>query len=113
MTHGRWDTPKNVIWDPVQKQWIMYMRSQPTVHEKEAGALRIQSFIHSKTADYMGPWAETTPTGLNSSTDYQPDGLVVFPYEGIYLGIGNVFNPTQESGRVPIGQVNMVLGWST
>merc|ERR1712232_1093611 len=32
---------------------------------------------------------------------------------GIFLGIGNVFNPTQEDGSaVPKGQVNMVLGWS-
>jgi hypothetical protein len=33
-------------------------------------------------------------------------------YEGIYIGIGNVFNPTEEAGRVPMGQVNSVLGWS-
>merc|ERR1712232_72066 len=32
---------------------------------------------------------------------------------GIFLGIGNVFNPTQELGpAAAIGQVNMVLGWS-
>ena len=37
---------------------------------------------------------------------------MVWPYEGIYLGISNVFNPTQEAGRVPIGQVNAVLSWS-
>merc|ERR1712110_1300913 len=38
----------------------------------------------------------------------------LWPYEGIYLGIGNVFNPVQVpavSGAA-IGQVNMVLGWS-
>jgi len=52
------------------------------------------------------------PTGLNSSAQYQPDGLLVFPYEGIYIGIGNVFNPTQEIGPAAIGQVNMVLAWS-
>ena len=40
--------------------------------------------------------------------------LVVWPYEGIYIGIGNVFNPTQNVAKsgVAIGQVNMVLGWS-
>ena len=40
--------------------------------------------------------------------------MVVWPYEGIYLGIGNIFNPTTNvaaSGAV-VGQVNGVLGWS-
>jgi len=108
-THARWDTPKNVVWDPVAKQWIMYLRSTPT----EQG-MRIQSFTHSLTEDFMGDWAPAAPTGLNTSVDYQPDGLVVWPYEGIYLGIGNIFNPTTSvaaSGAV-VGQVNMVLGWS-
>merc|ERR1712070_404906 len=112
-TFGRWDTPKNTVWDPVQKQWIVYIRSKPTVSEKEAGALRIQSYTHSLTEDFMGDWAAATPTGLNSSSDYQPDGLVVWPYAGIYIGVGNVFNPTQEDGAAAVkGQVNMVLGWS-
>ena len=110
--HGRWDTPKNVVWDGARGQWIMYLRSAPTAPEREGGSLRIQSYSHSLTGDFMGHWAPAAPTGLNSSADYQPDGLVVWPYEGIYLGVGNVFNPTQEPGRVPIGQVNMVLGWS-
>eukprot|EP01047_Picozoa_sp_COSAG01_P008454 COSAG01_NODE_334_length_18708_cov_49.649686_5_plen_162_part_00 len=26
-THGRWDTPKNTVWDETRKQWIMYLRS--------------------------------------------------------------------------------------
>jgi hypothetical protein len=137
-THARWDTPKNIVWDPLRKQWIMYLRAQPT-EGSTAGALRIQSYSHSNTADFMGDWSPATPTGLNTSTDCnrpaapalvqsmvytlnladfvcadQPDGLVVFPYEGIYLGIGNVFNTakkTAASGAV-VGQVNMVLGWS-
>ena len=37
---------------------------------------------------------------------------MVWPYEGVYIGIGNVFNPSQTPGRARIGQVNMVLGWS-
>jgi len=107
-THGRWDTPKNIVWDPVNKQWIMYVRSAPTVD-----GLRIQSFTYSLTKDFMGEWAPAMPTGLNSSEQYQPDGFLVFPYEGIYLGIGNVFNPTQEDGAAAVrGQVNLVLGWS-
>lgn len=107
-THARWDTPKNVVWDPVRKQWIMYLRSINTQDN-----MRIQSFSHSLTDDFMGDWAAAAPTGLNTSLDYQPDGLVVFPYEGVYLGIGNVFNPTQVDGAAAVkGQVNMVLGWS-
>lgn len=112
-TYGRWDTPKNAIWDPVRKQWIVFIRSIPTVNEKEGGKLRIQSYTHSLTKDFMGDWAPSAPTGLNSSSDYQPDGLVAWPHEGIYIGIGNVFNPTQEDGAAAVkGQVNMVLGWS-
>ena len=87
----------------------MYLRAQPT-----EGGLRIQSYSHSLTTEFMGDWSPATPTGLNTSHDYQPDGLVVWPYEGIYIGIGNVFNTADQvaaSGAV-IGQVNMVLGWS-
>jgi hypothetical protein len=112
-THARWDTPKNIVWDPVQKQWIMYLRAKPT-EGSTAGPLRIQSYSHSLTEEFMGDWSPATPTGLNTSVDYQPDGLVVWPYEGIYIGIGNVFNTAQRvaaNGAV-IGQVNMVLGWS-
>lgn len=55
------------------KQWIMYDRSTPTVNEDEGGSLRIQSYTHSLTPDFMGAWAPTQPTGLNSSADYQPE----------------------------------------
>jgi hypothetical protein len=75
MTHARWDTPKNTVWDPVRKQWIIYLRAQPTEQ-----SLRIQSYSHSTDADFMGEWSPATPTGLNTSLDYQPDGLVVWPY---------------------------------
>ena len=104
---GRWDTPKNIVWDEERAQWILYDRSQPT-----PDSIRIQSYTHSLTADFMGDWSPTMPTGLNSSKDYQPDGLVVWPYAGIFLGLGNVFNPTQSNGTLPVGQVNAVLGWS-
>ena len=43
--------------------------------------MRIQSYTHSLTEDYMGDWSPATPTGLNTSSDYQPDGLVAWPYE--------------------------------
>ena len=88
-THARWDTPKNLVWDPARRQWIIYVRSTPTIQEAEAGSLRVQSYVHSLTEDFMGNWSVATPTGLNSSAHYQPDGLVVFPYEGIYIGIGH------------------------
>ena len=39
-THARWDTPKNVVWDAVRKQWIMYVRSTPT------GAPRTQLMLY-------------------------------------------------------------------
>jgi len=90
----------------------MYMRSTPT--PGHGGGLRVQSYTHSLTDDYMGAWAPAVPTGLNATDDWQPDGLVVWPYEGIYLGIGNVFNPTQATAKMgaAIGQVSAVLGWS-
>ena len=84
-THARWDTPKNLVWDETRRQWMIYLRSAPTVHEAEGGTLRIQSYVHSLTSDFMGNWSSTMPTGLNSSARYQPDGLLVFPYEGIYV----------------------------
>jgi hypothetical protein len=105
-THARWDTPKNLVWDADRRQWIIYVRSTPTVKYPVGGTLRIQSYVHSLTEDFMGNWSTTMTTGLNTSAQYQPDGLVVFPYEGIYVGIGNVFNPSQEDGpAAPIGQV--------
>ena len=111
-THGRWDTPKNAVWDAQRRQWIMYLRSTPT----DPAGTRIQAFSHSLTSDYMGEWSPASPTGLNSSSDYQPDGLVVWEYEGIFLGIGNVLNglldtTVARSGLLP-GNVNMVLAWS-
>jgi hypothetical protein len=117
-TKGRWDTPKNAVWDATRRQWILYLRSTPT----DPDGTRIQAFSHSLTEDYMGNWSVAVPTGLNSSALYQPDGLVAFEYEGIYLGIGNVLNgmlpdrhghtPTSGSG-LPGGGVNMVLAYST
>eukprot|EP01047_Picozoa_sp_COSAG01_P129558 COSAG01_NODE_59027_length_302_cov_1.270936_1_plen_53_part_10 len=46
--------------------------------------------------DFLGEWGEIVPTGLNTSEFYQPDALVSFAYEGIYLGFSNIisFNST-------------------
>ena len=76
-THARWDTPKNVVWDPERKQWILYVRMTPTP-AAAAGTMRVQAYTHSLTSDFMGPWAPATPTGLNSSFDYQPVSPTVF-----------------------------------
>ena len=81
----------------------MYLRAQPT-----EGGLRIQSYSHSLTTEFMGDWSPATPTGLNTSHDYQPDGLVVWPYEGIYIGIGNVFNTVDQN--VPLLYAKLLPG---
>eukprot|EP01045_Picozoa_sp_COSAG04_P022518 COSAG04_NODE_2559_length_3930_cov_234.160794_2_plen_306_part_00 len=62
-THARWDTPKNLVWDPARRQWIIYVRSTPTIQEAEAGSLRVQSYVHSLTEDFMGNWSVATPDG--------------------------------------------------
>jgi hypothetical protein len=56
-THARWDTPKNLVWDRDRRQWIIYVRSAPTIQEAEAGSLRVQSYVHSLTEDFMGNWS--------------------------------------------------------
>ena len=58
-----------MVQDSERKQWLLYLRSTPT-----EGGMRIQSYTHSLTADFMGDWAPAHPTGLNTSSDYQPDG---------------------------------------
>ena len=53
----------------------------------------------------------------------QPDAMVAFRYEGVWIGFANVFNPTNYydgqgppppggSGATPVGTVNGVLTWS-
>ena len=69
-------------------------------------------------------WSEPVPTGLNTSSgNYQPDAMVVFQYEGVWIGFANVFNPMNyyngkgmppydSVGATPVGTVNTVLTWS-
>ena len=69
-------------------------------------------------------WSEPVPTGLNTSSgNYQPDAMVVFQYEGVWIGFANVFNPMSyyngkgmppydSVGATPVGTVNTVLTWS-
>ena len=51
----------------------------------------LQSYTHSVTEDFMGDWAPATPTGLNTTEDYQPDGLVVWPC--VARGLGRSAGP--------------------
>jgi len=61
------------------------------------------------------------PTGMNASEYYQPDALVSFEYEGIYLAFANIisFNTTtaeqhqQGGGDNPGGTVTSELVFST
>jgi hypothetical protein len=97
-------------------KWVAFARTLPTPH----GCDRIQSVSESKTPDFLGEWGTIVPTGLNSSEWYQPDALVSFEYEGVYLGFANVvsFNTTlpeqrRQSGGNPGGTVTSELAFST
>jgi hypothetical protein len=117
--HGRYDTHKNVVFDPATRKWIGYVRCSPSHN------LRVQCYIESKTENFTSTgWGAPMPTGLNSSTFFQPDALVAFHYApaGVWLGWANVFNPSGpgkgawrrdgQPGQAPVGQVYGVLAWS-
>lgn len=118
IANGRWDTHKNVVYDPATNRWVGYIRcNDPSDHT------RVQCWTESLTADYATTsWTTARPTGLNSSGDFQPDALVAFRYEGIWLGFANVFNPINyypghgdpgpAPSAAPAGQVYGVLAWS-
>ncbi len=85
--HGRYDTHKNVVFDPVTRKWIGYVRCSPSHN------LRVQCYIESRTDNFTTTaWSPPMPTGLNSSTFFQPDALVAFHYAsaGVWLGFANV-----------------------
>ena len=85
--HGRWDTHKNVVWDPVTRRWVGYVRCDPNA------GLRVQCWIESETEDFATTrWTTPRPTGLNTTGAFQPDALVVFRYEGVWIGFANVFS---------------------
>ena len=55
--------------------------------------LRVQCYIESHTDNFTTTgWSSPMPTGLNTSTFYQPDALVAFHYAdaGVWLGFANV-----------------------
>ena len=68
---GRYDTHKNVVWDPATRKWVGYLRCKIGAH------LRIQCWTESETENYTSTgWSEPVPTGLNTSNgNYQPDAV--------------------------------------
>ena len=116
--HFRLDTHKNVVWDAATDKWVGYLRCTPSIQ-------RVECWTESSSSDYTtATWSDPVPTGLNTSTgNYQPDAMVVFKYEGVWLGFANVFNPENyyngqgmppydSVGSTPVGTVNGVLTWS-
>ena len=116
--NGRWDTHKNVVFDPATRKWIGYVRCDTPDN------LRVQCYVESTTDNFTSTdWGTPIPTGLNTSTEfYQPDALVAFRYGNVWLGFANVFNPSGPSkgrfkaqglpGQAPVGQVDGILAWS-
>ena len=117
--NGRFDTHKNVVFDLNTRKWIGYVRCSPSHN------LRVQCYIESETDNFTDTtWSSPMPTGLNSSTFYQPDALVAFFYApaNVWLGFANAFNPSGPGkgafrrdglpGQAPVGQVRGVLAWS-
>jgi hypothetical protein len=125
MPAGRWDSHLNVQWEPDSGKWVAYARASPTTtfggYAGGAQTVRIQAVSESRTPEFLGEWGTLVPTGLNASEWYQPDALVSFEYQGIYLGFANVisFNTTvpaqreQGGGDNPGGTVTSELVFST
>eukprot|EP01052_Picozoa_sp_SAG31_P017491 SAG31_NODE_1198_length_9441_cov_3.648897_2_plen_374_part_00 len=87
ISHGRYDTHKNLVFDPVTRKWIGYVRCSPS------HGLRVQCYIESHTDNFTTTgWSSPKPTGLNSSTFFQPDALVPFHYApaNVWIGFANV-----------------------
>ena len=125
MPSGRWDSHLNVQLESDSGKWVAYARALPTTkfggYAGNAQTVRIQSVSESKTSKFLGEWGTIVPTGMNASEWYQPDALVSFEYEGIYLAFSNIisFNTTtreqhqQGSGDNPGGTVTSELVFST
>lgn len=94
---GRWDTYPSSLWDQHRKQYVIFDRLQPGPPKE----YRTEAYLHSTSADFLGKWSNTSWTGLNSSATRQPDQVVVFEYEGIWLGFGQMMN-------LPRGEANSV-----
>ena len=85
---GRWDTYPSSLWDEQRKQYVIFDRLEPGPPKQ----LRTEAYLHSTGEDFLGSWSNTTWTGLNSSATRQPDQVVVFEYEGLWLGFGQMMN---------------------
>ena len=118
--HGRFDTHKNLVFEPVTRRWIAYIRCAGG-----PGNLRVQCYSESATENFTTTsWSTPRPTGLNTTEFFQPDALVPFHYTpaGVWLGFANVFNPSGpgksswrkngQAGQAPVGTVYGVLAWS-
>jgi hypothetical protein len=90
--NGRFDTALNVEFDPYSRRWLAFARQDHTqVHSKMHRMIRYQSVAVSRNESFLGEWQTMLPTQLNTSTlNYEPDALVSFAYEGIFLGFANM-----------------------
>jgi hypothetical protein len=85
---GRWDTYPSSLFDEKHQQYVVFDRLQPGPPKQ----FRTEAYLHSTGTDFLGEWSNTTWTGLNSSATHQPDQVVVFEYEGLWLGFGQMMN---------------------
>ena len=51
-TQGRFDTHKNVVFDPVTQRWIGHIRCSPTSEYVFKDFVRVQCYTESTSADY-------------------------------------------------------------
>eukprot|EP01052_Picozoa_sp_SAG31_P015098 SAG31_NODE_960_length_10753_cov_7.843064_7_plen_437_part_00 len=116
MVPGRYDTALNVLYDQKNQRWLAFARQQNTrVKSKMHRTLRYQSVATSINSNFLGKWGPMLPTLLNTSMGYQPDALVSFAYEGIFLGFANVIafeNVSTLNGVSQAGTVNAELVYS-
>jgi hypothetical protein len=89
---GRFDTALNVQFDSYSRRWLAFARQARTrVRSKMHSTIRYQSVAVSRDENFLGQWEPMLPTLLNTSTlNYQPDALVSFAYEGVFLGFANM-----------------------
>ena len=92
---GRWDTYPSSLYDKQRKQYVIFDRLTPGPPTQ----LRTEAYLHSTSTDFLGSWSNTSWTGLNSSATRQPDQVVVFEYEGIWLGFGQMMNLPLPAGE--------------
>ena len=142
---GRYDTALNVEFDEFSRRWLAFGReSRLHLKSKMHSTMRFQAVAVSESENFLGKWGTMLPTQLNTSTigckgcvlsvlndgtahpdswfcltpcADQPDALVSFRYEGIFLGFANMLvlssNRSQNIGHAQGGTVNAELVFST